>query len=117
MKRYLLNMLLLTTSVIFSLVIAEGVLRLVLDPVDYLMPYLVSDEILGHKVEPYSAGHDAWGFRNKSVPVKSHFVAIGDSQTYGIAASPTTNATARLANGITLPANSQLKHGLDSKGS
>src|SRR5262249_46961898 len=57
------------------------------DPVDYLLPKLVSDEILRHKVEPNTGGHDAWGFRNKFVPMQADIVAIGDSLTYGISAT------------------------------
>src|SRR5262245_48740245 len=87
MKRYLVNASLLAMSLLVCLFISEAVLRLLFEPVDYLRPYTVDDRILGHKVEPYSAGHDAWGFRNKSVPTKADIVAIGDSQTYGVAAS------------------------------
>jgi lysophospholipase L1-like esterase len=85
--RCLATALLLITSVTVSLAVSEAILRLLFDPVDYLMPNLVADDILRHKVEPYSGGHDAWGFRNKSVPDKADIVAIGDSLTYGVSAS------------------------------
>ena len=67
--------------------VTEGVARIILNPGDYLEPFLVEDEALGLVVEPNSAGHDAWGFRNRSVPPQADIVAIGDSQTYGIAAT------------------------------
>jgi hypothetical protein len=57
--------------------------RLILDPVDYLSPVTVRDEILGIKLPGKSGGHDQWGFRNKSVPATAEIVSIGDSHTYG----------------------------------
>ncbi|HER19672.1 MAG TPA: SGNH/GDSL hydrolase family protein, partial [Chromatiales bacterium] len=65
-------------------VVAEFAARIVLDPVDYLKPRLVQDEILHHHIEPGSGGHDEWGFRNPAVPESVDIVAIGDSQTYGV---------------------------------
>lgn len=62
-------------------------MRIVYDPIDYLKPELIKDDVLTIKVAPYSASHDAWGFRNHSVPDASEIVAIGDSQTYGINAT------------------------------
>ena len=44
---------------------------------------LIKDEILGLKIDPYSGGHDAWGFRNLFVPKQVDVVVIGDSFTYG----------------------------------
>ena len=43
--------------------------------------------ILDHVIKPGSGGHDAWGFRNKTVPASTNIVAIGDSQTYGASAA------------------------------
>src|SRR5690348_9513402 len=86
-RRFLGSLLLLLASVVVSLIIGEATLRLVFDPVDYLAPTLVSDSVLRFRVEPHSGGHDAWGFRNKSVPKKADIVAIGDSLTYGVSAS------------------------------
>lgn len=70
--------------------------RLFVDPVDYLEAYLTKDNILGHRVNPESSGHDAWGFRNLSVPSSARIVAIGDSQTYGISASARNSWPAKL---------------------
>lgn len=70
-------------TVIILLVAAEGVARLFFSPTDYLWRRLVPDDTLRHRVEPNSRGHDAWGFRNRSVPSKVDIVALGDSQTYG----------------------------------
>jgi hypothetical protein len=69
-----------------AMLLGEAVSRLFLNPVDFLVPKLAEDEILGRKVLPYSAGHDGWGFRNRSVPDSVDIVCIGDSQTYGVSA-------------------------------
>jgi hypothetical protein len=66
-----------------SLVLAEGVSRLVVDAADFLNVDPVADEYLGHKLAPGAGGHDDLGFRNRSVPVQADIVAIGDSMTYG----------------------------------
>lgn len=65
------------------LLIAEGITRIFLNPVDYLWRNLSYDPVLRYKIEPHSAGHDAWGYRNRYVPERADIVAIGDSQTYG----------------------------------
>ena len=80
-----ISLLVLTTVICFW--VSEGVSRLLLDPGDYLAPQLLPDEILKWRIEPHSAGHDAWGFRNRSVPDTADIVVVGDSQTYGINAS------------------------------
>jgi hypothetical protein len=54
-----------------------------LDPVDYLSPSLVRDDILGIRIPGHSGGHDEWGFRNKQVPRSADIVTLGDSHTYG----------------------------------
>ena len=86
-KNFLTNSLLVVFSIALSIIVAEGVSRLIFDPIDYLKPYFVADDILGRRIEPNSAGHDAWGYRNKTVPTNVDVVAIGDSQTYGISAT------------------------------
>ncbi len=65
------------------LLIAEGITRIFLNPVDYLWRNLSYHPVLRYKIEPHSAGHDAWGYRNRYVPERADIVAIGDSQTYG----------------------------------
>jgi len=70
-------------GLLFTLLIAEGITRIFLNPVDYLWRNLSYDPVLRYKIEPHSAGHDAWGYRNRYVPEKADIVAIGDSQTYG----------------------------------
>lgn len=70
-----------------GIVVAEGLTRLVLPPVDFLMPEIEGHAELNHRISPHSAGHDALGFRNESVPKKVSVVAIGDSMTYGMSAS------------------------------
>ena len=77
-------LLILSTSLVFSLLAAELVARVVLDPLDYLNPTLVPDEFLGHRIEGNTGGHDAWGFRNARRPETVDIVCIGDSMTYGV---------------------------------
>jgi lysophospholipase L1-like esterase len=95
-KRWVATGLLLVVSIAVSALLAEGILRLVFEPVDYLAPYLVRDKVVRHRVEANSAGHDSWGFRNRSVPKQSEIVAIGDSMTYGIAATAANSWPATL---------------------
>jgi len=69
-----------------SLLIAEGVSRTVFDPIDFLKPRRVPDDVLRYRIEPGTGAHDSRGFRNRSVPGTADIVAIGDSHTYGISA-------------------------------
>ncbi len=79
------------------LLVAEGICWIVLDPVDFLKPTTVKDPILGMRLEPGSAGHDALGYRNKSVPKRADIVVIGDSQTYGVSAKASDSWPAQLS--------------------
>jgi hypothetical protein len=81
----LAKLLILSTSLVFSILAAELVARAVLDPIDWLNPTLVADEFLFHRIEGNTGGHDAWGFRNARVPETADIVCIGDSMTYGVA--------------------------------
>ena len=74
-------------STLLSLLGGELLLRLVLDPADFLEVILVEDPVLRHRIEPNTIGHDALGFRNKAVPEKVDVIAIGDSLTYGVSAT------------------------------
>ena len=87
LTKYTTNLLLLFLSVSFSLIIGEVLLRRIFKPVNYLKPYLIRDDILGHKIKPNSAGHDSLGYRNRIVPNRADIVAIGDSMTYGVSAT------------------------------
>ena len=87
MSTLLKNGLLVVLASALGIVVAEGLTRLVLPPVDFLLPEMEGHVELNHRISPYSAGHDALGFRNESVPEKVSVVAIGDSMTYGVAAS------------------------------
>jgi len=87
MNNYLKNFLLIFFTVIIALLVVEGLSRLFFDPIDFLKPKTVSDEVLRYKIEPNSGAHDSWGFRNKSVPETADIVAVGDSHTYGISAT------------------------------
>jgi len=90
------HLLLVTLSTVISLVAAEAITRAVVDPVNYLEPYLIKDDVLGHKIAPNSAGHDSWGFRNRAVPRSADIVSIGDSQTYGVSATAANSWPAQL---------------------
>ncbi|MEE8298083.1 MAG: hypothetical protein V3R67_01760, partial [Thermodesulfobacteriota bacterium] len=87
MNNYLRNFLIIFFTVIIALLVVEGLSRLFFDPIDFLKPKTVSDEVLRYKIEPNSGAHDSWGFRNKSVPETADIVAVGDSHTYGISAT------------------------------
>ncbi len=87
MNNYLKNFLLICFSIIIAVFVAEGLSRLFFDPIDFLKPKTVFDEVLRYKIEPNSGAHDSWGYRNKSVPGRADIVAIGDSHTYGISAT------------------------------
>src|SRR5881394_3687348 len=74
---------LVAASLAVAVLLCEAGARLVLDPVDYLSPRLARDDVLGMALPAGSGGHDAWGFRNRSVPESADVVALGDSHTYG----------------------------------
>jgi lysophospholipase L1-like esterase len=96
MSKYLKNILLIFISLFISLLIAEGAARLAYDPIDFLKPVTVSDEVLRYRIEPGSGAHDGWGFRNRGVPERADIVAIGDSHTYGISASASSSWPSQL---------------------
>jgi hypothetical protein len=79
MRRNLVNVSVLIISFACSLFMAELVTRSVLDPVDYLNPTLVTDELLNHRIDGHTDGHDAWGFRNLEVPK----IATTKERVYG----------------------------------
>lgn len=89
MKQLLAKIALLAVSALLCFVFAEVVVRQLVDPVNFLRPRLLRDPVLRWRVEPHSAGHDAWGYRNPEVPESADIVTIGDSQTYGVGASAT----------------------------
>ncbi len=74
-------------AIAVSVLLAEGMARLFVDPVDFLNVDPVKDEVLGHKLPPGASGHDALGFRNREVPKQADTVVIGDSMTYGSGAA------------------------------
>jgi lysophospholipase L1-like esterase len=79
--------LLILTGLLISLVIAEGVLRLVEKKQlgdRAIDEKLFKDPVLGLKLAPHALGHDANGFRNDTVPQNVDIVALGDSQTWGV---------------------------------
>ncbi len=97
MGKFTKKALLITLALVFSLLVAEGISRAVFDPIDFLKPSRVPDDILRYKLAPGTGAHDRWGFRNRSVPIKADVVAIGDSHTYGISATAKDSWPAQLA--------------------
>ncbi len=85
LRTILLNLAVLAGSVVIALLLSEVGLRLFLHPADYLGVDMVKDDVLGAVPAAHTraGGFDAWGFRNKKVPVEVDIVAIGDSHTYG----------------------------------
>jgi hypothetical protein len=77
----------LVIALVLGFLLAEVGSRLVLSPADYLSAKTVPDNILGIRIAPNSSGFDEWGFRNKRVPSAADIVALGDSHTYGNAAT------------------------------
>ena len=80
------NFVIFAVSLVLSVFLAEGVTRLVLDPMDYLAVSTTSDPVLNHRIPAGGSGHDDWGFRNSEVPDKADILAVGDSMTYGVMA-------------------------------
>jgi lysophospholipase L1-like esterase len=87
----------LALSTALALLLGEGLARLILDPVDYLMATPVFDPILGRRLEPGASGHDQWGFRNREIPDRVDVVTIGDSQTYGVGLTRLSSWPAQLS--------------------
>lgn len=77
---------LVVVSTGLALLLAEGGLRLAVNPADFLHATLVQDAVLGQRIQPLTTGHDALGFRNRQVPAQANVIAIGDSNTYGVSA-------------------------------
>jgi hypothetical protein len=87
-KKFLINLSVLVVSVSLALLLCEFGSRLVLNPADYLSVGMVSDPVFGAIPSPTArGGFDALGFRNRAVPETADIIAIGDSQTYGNAAT------------------------------
>jgi len=82
----LANLALLFVATFAALALAEVGLRFAVNPGDFLQATLIEDPVLGHRIEPFSTGHDALGYRNSGVPTQADIVAIGDSMTYGVSA-------------------------------
>lgn len=97
LRRFALHGAVVLVSMLVGTVLAEGLWRLVLHPVDYLAVTPVADSVLGLRIEPGAGGHDSWGFRNSRVPERADVVTIGDSQTYGMSAPAHLSWPASLA--------------------
>ena len=100
MKNKLAGLAISLITLVIMLGFSELVIRQFLDPLDYLQPTLIPDPNLGHRIAPHSSGHDAWGYRNRSVPEKAHIVIIGDSQIYGTASTSESSIASLLRKNI-----------------
>jgi len=78
---------LVIVSFAVSVLVAEGITRLVFHPVDLLQPTIERDLLLNHRIASGTGGHDDRGFRNYETLRRAEIVAIGDSMTYGVAAT------------------------------
>ncbi|MGH7782258.1 MAG: SGNH/GDSL hydrolase family protein, partial [Candidatus Binatia bacterium] len=88
LKKLVINIAVIVVSIGVGLLICEIGSRMVLNPADYLTVKMVRDPVLGRTPSSTTkGGFDALGFRNRSVPATADIVAIGDSQTYGNAAT------------------------------
>jgi hypothetical protein len=88
LKKILINVAVFVISIGVGLLVCEFGSRLLLNPADYLTVEMVKDPVLGRTPSPSTrGGFDSLGFRNRTVPKTADIVAIGDSQTYGNAAT------------------------------
>jgi len=89
--RILKKLLLLLTSVLFTLALMEIGVRIFESKIRHTQIHggwfsqveTLSDPKLGKRVVANPPGHDANGFRNATVRERSEVVALGDSQTWG----------------------------------
>lgn len=88
---------------IATIVLGECTLRLLSPAHNYLTPKFSYHDRLGYHIEPFVAGHDAWGFRNQNIPDHVDTVVIGDSFTYGVSVSANDAWPSVLANGVNQP--------------
>lgn len=70
-------------SALAGLTLFEAAMHLLPMGRDLLQITPVADERLRHRLEPFDAGTDEWGFRNTRRPDSAEIVAIGDSWTWG----------------------------------
>jgi hypothetical protein len=96
-KNVAINLAILVVSVVLSLSIGEWMSRMFLDPQNFMEADIIPDERYGLRISPNQGIWDAWGFRNLKVPETSEFVAIGDSQTYGVSATSNNSWPAQLS--------------------
>jgi len=75
-RTILVNAAVAAVSILVGVLLCEVGARLVLNPADYLSVTTYSDDILGIKVAPNSAGFDVWGFRNPGVPSSADVVTV-----------------------------------------
>ena len=97
LRKILTNAGLFLASCLVAIALAEGVLRTVFNPNDYLRINRVSDPILNYRLPAGVNGHDANGLRNPEVPETVDILAVGDSMTYGEMAASTESWPAHLA--------------------
>lgn len=87
MFRKLIPATLILVSTAAAMLLGELLVRLIVNPGDFLPATRIMDPALGSRIKPHTTGHDALGFRNPEVPERADVVAIGDSMTYGYGAT------------------------------
>lgn len=104
------RILFLVVGVLISTLALEGALYLatLVSPqaaavLDRHAGLLLPDATLIHRPNPAYPEHDAWGFRNATVPDSAFAVALGDSQTYGAMVPPDEAWPQQLAQAIGEP--------------
>ncbi len=70
-------------SMLFTFLIFEVGMQILLEPSDLLWSETTPDPVLRFRVVPGSGGHDDWGFRNKRIPDSVDIITLGDSMTWG----------------------------------
>ena len=85
-------------STLVAVLLGELVVRIVVNPGDFLPATIISDPALGHRIKAHATGHDALGFRNALVPDQVDVIAIGDSMTYGFGVTREDSWPSQLAN-------------------
>jgi lysophospholipase L1-like esterase len=85
LKKFVVNIAVLTIAATLTLGLCELMARSVLNASDYLTVEMVPDSMLGAvpSAGALRSTFDAWGFRNRAVPDHADMVAIGDSHTFG----------------------------------
>jgi len=78
-----LKLLLVAGSILAGLLLCEVLARFTYSASDFMPAQPATDPVLGHRLRPFEAGHDARGLRNENAAGDFPVVCLGDSQMYG----------------------------------